>query len=80
MPAKREKTDKTAEYFGLAKNFLRAGATNGTLQGTFFRIGSRGDYIWDWELLETRLKELCRANVRQDQEPEQQYGKLRKIQ
>ncbi len=79
MPVNRAKTDETAKHFGLPVNLLRTGALDGKFVGCFFVIGKRGDRVWDWELLEARLKELCQV-CDQHQVPEQVgYGKLRRI-
>ncbi|MDQ2086481.1 hypothetical protein RBH29_08580 [Herbivorax sp. ANBcel31] len=77
MPAKRAKSRETAEHFGLPITFLKNGARSGLLTGCFFRIGSRGDYLWDFELLELKLKELTTAN--KENKSNFEYGKLRRI-
>jgi hypothetical protein len=79
MGTRRAKTKEAAAIVETTPYFLNTGAKSGLLAGTFFRIGSRGDYIWDIELLEERLKQLAMADGSQ---PENviEYGKLRKIQ
>ncbi|KNY29840.1 hypothetical protein [Pseudobacteroides cellulosolvens] len=79
MPAQREKTNTTSKHFNLPYTFLKTGAKNGLLSGCFFRIGSRGDIIWDWDLLEEKLKELAARTDKKVPEVVE-YGKLRRVQ
>lgn len=57
----------------------RAGVCNYVCVWDFFRIGSRGDIIWDWDLLDAKLKELDFSSAKKETEVIE-FGKLRKVQ
>ncbi len=79
MGSKRLKTKAAADVTGTSSYFLTTGGKSGLLSGTFFRIGTRGDYLWDIDLLEERLKKLAQGEVPQVDNIVE-YGKLRKVQ